>query len=123
MYDSFQFYNKHYIDTRENGAIISVWSDGPHQEKDTTYAICINEKGGYQFRLILDGQLTEENPPIFGMDGIPIYKWDGSQVVPRTTEEIKADRKSIPSPPPTDLERMEAQITYTAMKTNTLLGV
>lgn len=106
----YKFYNKHYIAVRSDGAITDAWSDGPHPKKDTTNAICINEQGGYQFRLILDSNLTEENPPIYDMDGIPIYKWDGSQVVPRTQEEIESDRAAIPAPPPTEQERLRADV-------------
>lgn len=42
------FYNRHYITTRTDSAIIDAWSDGPHPEKHTAEAICINEQGGYQ---------------------------------------------------------------------------
>lgn len=64
--------------------------------------------------MYLDDRLLTE-------DGIPRYKWEDGQVVPRTGEEIAADRAAIPEPPPTAMERMEAQMTYTAMKTGTLL--
>lgn len=101
-----KFYNRHYITTRPDGAITDAWSDGPHPEKDTAAdAICINERGSYQFRLYSGG---EENPPIFDMDGIPLYKWDGSQVVRRTKEEIAADKAAIPVPPPTPQEDTDA---------------
>jgi len=115
-----EFYNKHYITTDAQNRIAAAWSDGPHPDRDTTDAICINEQGGYQFRLFPDG---EENPAICTMDGIPLYKWDGEQVVLRTEEEIAADHAAIPEPPPTEQERMEAQVTYTAMMTDTLLEV
>lgn len=107
-----EFYNKHYITARPDGAIINAWSDGPHSEKDITNAICINDKGGYQFRLIIDGKQTEENPPIYTMPGIPLYKWDGSQVIPRTEAEIEADRAAIPEPPPSPLERLRADVDF-----------
>lgn len=84
-----EFYNKHYITTDAQGRIISGWSDGPHPGKDAANAICINEQGGYQLRLTPDG---EENPPIYTMDGIPLYRYDDGQIVPRTEEEIEADR-------------------------------
>lgn len=103
------FYNLHYILTRPDGAIIDTWSDGPHPEKNTTNAICINEQGGYQFRLYPDG---EENPPIYDMDGVPLYKWDGSQVVPRTEEEIEADLAAIPAPPPSAQEQLRADVDF-----------
>lgn len=83
-----EFFNRHYIIIRSDGAITDAWSDGPHPEKNITNAICINERGGYQFRLHPGG---EENPPIYDKDDIPLYKWDGSQVIQRTEEEIKME--------------------------------
>lgn len=82
-------YNKHYITTDAQGRITSGWSDGPHPDRDTTNAICINEQGGYQFRLFPGG---EENPPLYTMDGVPLYRWDGEKAVPRTEEELAEDR-------------------------------
>lgn len=96
-----KFYNKHYIVVDGQGRISDTWSDGPHQEKDTTNAICINEHGGYQFRLKPDG---EENPTLYTFDGIALYKWDEESVKERTEEEIEADRSAIPKPPPTTEE-------------------
>lgn len=82
-------YNRHYIEVDEAGRITAGWSDGPHPERDAAGAICINEQCGYQFRLFSGG---EENPPLRTVDGVPLYKWDGSQIVPRTEEELAADR-------------------------------
>lgn len=87
--NSIEHYNKHYIATDTQGRITSGWSDGPHPKRDTANVICINEQGGYQFRLFPGG---EENPPLCTMDGIPLYKWDGESVISRTEEEIEADR-------------------------------
>lgn len=111
-------YNRHYILTRPDGAITGAWSDGPHPEKDTASAICINEKGGYQFRLYPDG---EENPAIYDDDGIPLYKWDGSQVVERTEEEIEAERAAIPDPSPSAQERLRADVDFIAAMTGVML--
>lgn len=83
------FYKRHYIRTDNQGRITDGWSDGPHPSKDTVKAICINEQGGYQFRLT---PASPENPPLRTMDGIPLYRWNGEQVVPRTEAEIAADR-------------------------------
>ena len=58
---------------------------------------------------------------LYTMDGIPRYRWDGTQAVERTEEEMEADRANIPEPAPTQLDRIEAQVTYTAMVTDTLL--
>lgn len=99
-----EFNNKHYITTDSQGRIISGWSDGPCPDRDTADAICINEWGGYQFQLFVKFadigcepwyQLTEENPPLYTIDGIPLYKWNGENIVPRTVDEIAADRDRL----------------------------
>ena len=102
-----EFYNRHYIITDAQGLITNGWSDGPHPDRDTSSAILLNPQGGYQFRITPDG---EENPPLYTMDSIPLYRWDGSSVIPRTEEEIEADRAAIPEPPPSALDRVEAQV-------------
>ena len=84
-----EFYNKHYITVDDQNRITDGWSDGAHPEKDTEGATCINDNGGYQFRLFPEG---EENPDLWDMDGIPLYKYEGGQVLERTPEEIGADR-------------------------------
>ena len=96
-------YNRHYIIVRADGAIIKAWSDGPCPENDTANAICINEQGGYQFRFTPDG---EENPNLYTMDGIPLYKWDGEKVIPRAEEEIAAEHIALLNSP----ERRAAEI-------------
>ena len=96
-----EFYNKHYIAVDDNGCITNGWSDGPNPNRDTIGSICINEQGGYQFRLFPDG---EENPMLIDWDGIPHYRWDGTQAVERTEEELEADRAARPAPPPTTEE-------------------
>ena len=106
-----EIYNKHYIKTRADGAIIDAFSDGPNPDRNTADAICINEQGGYQFRLTPNG---EENPSIFDADGIPLYKWDGQAVQLRTEAEIAADRAAIPAPPPSEMERLRADIDFLA---------
>ena len=87
-------YYRHYITTDEAGRVLSGWSDGPHPLRDTANAVCIEEKGGYHFRLSPDG---EENPCLYDWNGmIPRYRWDGTQVVKRSEEEILADRAALP---------------------------
>lgn len=110
----FEFYNKHYITVDDKSRITDVWSDGPLPEKDTTDAICINEKGSYQVYLTVDGKRTEENPRWLTYDGIPLYKWDGEQVIARTEEEIAADRAAIPAPPPSPQEQLRADVDFLA---------
>lgn len=106
-----KFYNKHYIITDPESCITSGWSDGPLPDRDTAGAICINEEGGYQFRLFPGG---EENPPLYTMDGIPLYRWDGEAAIPRTEEEIAADRAAIPEPPPSPQEQLRADVDFLA---------
>lgn len=105
------FYNKHYIATDTKGRITDGWSDGPHRGRDTTNAICINNQGGYQFRLFPSG---EENPPLYTMDGIPLYRWDGESVQERTEDDIAADRAAIPAPPPSAQEQLRADVDFIA---------
>ena len=108
---SFEFYNKHYVSVDDKNRIIDGWSDGPHPEKDTENAVCINDKGGYQFRLFPDGK---ENPALFDMDGIPLYKYVDGAVQERSQEEIEADRAVIPEPPPSPMEQLRADLDFIA---------
>ena len=88
-----EYYNKHFIRTDASGNIVESWSDGPHNGHAVTEDdILINDKGGYQFQLFPDG---EENPALFDFNGIPLYRWDGEQVLRRTEAEIEADRAAI----------------------------
>lgn len=107
-----QFYNRHYIIVRSDGSVIDAWSDGPRPDKDIANAICINEQGGYQFRFTPDG---EENPTIYTVKGIPLYKWDGEKIVPRTKEELRKNYEEIPDPPPSEIERLRADIDFLAI--------
>lgn len=112
------FYNQHYIITRPDGAIVDGWSNGPHSERDPTEGLCINEKGGYQFRLFHTG---EENPPLFTMDGIPLYKWIDGRAELRTDEEVEAERAARPAPEPTPQERTESKLDF-LMILNGMMG-
>ncbi len=90
-----ELYNKHFILVDAQSRITDGWSDGPRRDRDISEGICINDHGGYQFRLFPDG---EENPPMHTMDGIPLYKWDNGKAVLRTEDEIGADRAALPEP-------------------------
>jgi len=88
------FYNKHYIAIDDRGCIQDGFSDAFRQPLPEH--ICINEQGGYQFRLFPQG---EENPYLFtGADRLPMYKYEAGQVVRRTEEEMEADRAAMPQP-------------------------
>ena len=41
---------------------------------------------------------------LYTMDGIHRYRWDGTQAVERTKDELEADRAARPAPPPTTEE-------------------
>ena len=99
--EDMNFYNKHYIRIREDGCIINGFSDAFRQPTNTD--ICINEQGGYQFRLkFADGTLSEENPALYDFDYmIPLYAYENGAVRARTQEEIDADIAAIPIPAPT----------------------
>ena len=108
-------YSKHYIEVDELSRILAGWSDAIFPNRDTTGAICIKEHGGYQFRLYPDG---EENPILFdGEYMVPLYKWDGKNVIKRTRAEIDADIAVLDNPDPvksteerlTDLEETTNQ--------------
>ena len=106
--------NKHYIRIREDGCIVDGFSDAFRQPDDMD--ICINEKGGYQFRLFPDG---EENPCLLDWpDRIPLYHWDG-EVLRRTEEEIEAERAAMvrPEPEPTEMEQLRADVDFIAVMT------
>lgn len=116
--DEFDFCNKHYITVDDRNRIIDAWSDGPHSEKSTNGAICINKRGSYQLRLIVGGVETEENPMMCTMESIPLYKWSGSEVVRRTAEEIAADIAAIPPAPPIPMEQLRADMDYVMLMTD-----
>lgn len=58
---------------------------------------------------------------LYTFDGLPRYKLVEGALVLRTAEELAADGADAPDPAPTQLDRVEAQATYTAMMTDTLL--
>lgn len=82
-------FNKHYIIIDINDNIIKGWSDGLFPSADITNAICINEKGSYQFRLFPNG---EENPNLFTEDGISLYKYEEGQILQKSETEIKIEK-------------------------------
>lgn len=113
-----EHFNKHYIKTDDQGRVVDAWSDGPCPDKDAAGAICINQEGGYQFRLTPGG---EENPRLLDHRGVALYKYAGGQIVARSQAEIAADVAAIPAPGPSAAQRLEAQVTYTAIVTDTLI--
>ena len=87
-----EFYNKHYITVDEQSRIVDGFSDAFRQPSDTD--ICINDQGGYQFRLYPNG---EENPTLFEREHmIPLYKYEFLECVKRSAWEIEADITAMP---------------------------
>lgn len=85
---------------------------------DLTGWVQIDEGYGDRFSLAqshyLDGGL-------YTMQGIPRYKYESGACVLRSEAEIAADRDALPKPQPSQLDRVEAQATYTAMMTDTMM--
>ena len=85
---------------------------------DLTGWVQIDEGYGDRFSLAqshyLDGGL-------YTIQGIPRYKYEGGVCVLRSEAEIAADRDALPKPQPSQLDRVEAQATYTAMMTDTMM--
>ena len=50
--------------------------------------------------------------PLLTHDGIYQYKWDGTQAVERTEEELEADRAARPAPEPTEQEQLRADVDF-----------
>ena len=59
----------------------------------------------------------------YGPDGCANYKLADGAPVERTDAEKAAEIAARPAPDPTPLDRVEAQVTYTAMMTDTMLEV
>lgn len=85
---------------------------------DVTKWTYIDEGTGDRYNLCqshyLDGGL-------YTMQGIPRYKYEGGVCVLRSEAELAADRDALPKPQPSQLDRVEAQVTYTAMMTDTMM--
>lgn len=85
---------------------------------DLTGWVQIDEGYGDRYSLAqshyLDGGL-------YTMQGIPRYKYEDGACVLRSDEELAADRAALPKPQPSQLDRVEAQVTYTAMMTDTMM--
>lgn len=58
---------------------------------------------------------------LYTMQGIPRYKYEDGACVLRSEDEVEADRAALPKPQPSQLDRVEAQATYTAMMTDTMM--
>lgn len=100
-----QFTNKVYASLTSAGNILAINSDS--FLADTTGWTLIDEGAGDRYHHAQGNYLPSG---LYTSDGIPRYKWDGTQVVERTSDEIAADRAAIPAPEvqPTAQELMDA---------------
>lgn len=104
--EDMNFYNKHYIKVDSSNRIVDGFSDAFRQPDEDD--ICINKQGGYQFRLFPSG---EENPSLFDWNGmIPLYKYEGGEVVKRTEAEIEADREEANKPTAEQIRAQRAKL-------------
>lgn len=79
----------------------------------------IDEGEGVRFNLC---QSNYFDGGLYTDDGIPRWKYVGGECVLRNDDELSVDRASMPAPAPTQLDRIEAQVMYTALVTDSLLG-
>lgn len=93
--------NKHYIVVDDHNRVIRGYSDAFEQPESND--ICIADDAGRHFELF-----GEINPQLTTVEGVPLFKWDGDQVVERSKQEIQADIDNLPPAPPTAQERIEA---------------
>lgn len=109
------FYYKHYIEVDSNSNILFGWSDGPTQWKTPNEkTICITEQGSYQFRLFPDG---EENPQFLTPMGIPLYHYDSvaKEITRRSDEEVAEATAALPPSPPSEMDKLIANVEYIAI--------
>jgi len=118
MFDTEKF--KVFIKTNDKGYIIAVNSDG--FLKDTDGWTEIDEGIGDAFYLAQNNYFPK---PTMTESGAYRYKMVGREVVECSKEEIEVqENELLPSTPmPSQLDIIEAQVTYTAMMTDTLLEV
>ena len=92
--------SKVYIQTDAEGRILRC-EGGYTTPANLTGWIKIDEGVGDKYNLC---QSHYFDGGLYTMDGIPRYRWDGTQAVERTEEELEADRAALPTPPPTTEE-------------------
>ena len=98
------FYDKSkvYIQTDADGRILRC-DGGYTTPADLSGWLEIDEGNGDRYNLC---QSHYFDGGLYTVDGIPRYRWDGTQAVERTEEEMEADRSARPAPPPTTDERI-----------------
>ena len=87
----FEEKSKVYIQIDNQGRILRC-DGGYTTPADLTGGIEIDEGTGDKYNLC---QSHYFDGGLYTMDGIPRYRWDGTQAVARTEEELEADRAAI----------------------------
>lgn len=105
-----------YVRADEAGRIVEINSSA--FLADTAGWTAIDEGAGDRFRHAQNNYFAL---PLYGPDGCANYKLvDGAPSL-RTEAEKAEEIAARPAPEPTPLDRVEAQVAYTAMMTDTML--
>ena len=98
--------SKVYIQTDNDGRILRC-DGGYTTPADLTGWIEIDDGTGDKYNLC---QSHYFDGGLYTMDGIPRYRWDGTQAVECTEEELEAERAAQPKPQPTTIEARVAAL-------------
>lgn len=107
------FYYKHYVtfppvESGESAIILDGFSTAFKQPQ--FWDVCINQKGGYQFKIMPD---AEENSPLTDWNGCHLYRYENGQVREATEAELAAELTEIqvaqPPAEPTPIEELQAE--------------
>ena len=94
--------SKVYIQTDDQGRILRC-DGGYTTPSDLTDWTKIDEGIGDKYNLCQSHYFADG---LHTMDGIPRYRWNGSEAILRSDAELDADRAALPAPPPTTDERI-----------------
>ena len=100
-----------------DGNIVTACDGGYTMPKDLTGWIFIDEGYGDKYNLCQSNYFEK---PISNIGGSHNYRYENG-VVREATEQEKADEIHDIPVQPTDMDRIEAQVMYTALMTDTLL--
>ena len=100
--------SKVYIQTDGHGCILRC-EGGYTTPADLTDWTYIDEGTGDRYNLCQGNYFPGG---LYTMDGIPRYRWDGTQAVERTKDELAADRAARPAPEPTEQEQLRADVDF-----------
>lgn len=110
--------SKVYILTDDENRVVRI--EGEYSLPEDLNGWNLIEEGEPCDRLNL-AQTHYLDKPLMTDDGVYQYKYSDGNIIERTDEEIQADRENRPTPEPTLEDRLEAQVYYTAVMTDTLI--